>query len=321
MRQSHKPSATSKVSSSHRHAASSSPQRNSHRHAEQPSKGSRSLKYHQSQSLQPPSRHSAGVRSPRNPGTKSHSQPGGYYGGEANSMGEELTNWSDPGYGPSRHGTQQQNETPRSRDSHPTSLSDISNMSSSSGAIPRTLKLITLKPTRLELSWIPRDLYHWGLLLLRPGDGHRGDLYHTRRNDPTNHNPNVPPLPPNPQSIQNSRGCIPYISGYGTGFEEKMGYNPLQSQRQKIYKESVIAHGHVTREVLLRICHMVDQRRPYDAFHNNCQNFCLRVLRQMIFEGILNIGQYDRAKQETYNAATAQWSAIRQHATDLRDGQ
>jgi hypothetical protein len=63
---------------------------------------------------------------------------------------------------------------------------------------------------------------------------------------------------------------------------------------------------------------MVEQGRPYDAFRNNCQNFCIRILRQMVFEGTLNMGQYDRAKQETYSAATAQWSDIKQHATDLR---
>jgi hypothetical protein len=171
MRRSYKPSTTSKGSSSHRHAAPPSPQPSSHRHAEQPSKGSSSSRYHQSQSLQPPSRHSAGVRSPRDSGTKSHSQPGGYYGGEANYMGQELTNWSDPGYGPSRHDTQQQQYNTRdSRDSHQTSLSDISNISPYSGGPPRTLKLITLQPTRPQLSWIPRDLYHWGLLLLYPGN-------------------------------------------------------------------------------------------------------------------------------------------------------
>jgi hypothetical protein len=309
MRRAHKPSATSEGSSSRPHA-------------EQPSMGSSSSRYQQSQSLQPPSRRSEGLRSSRDSGTKSHSQPRGDHGGEAAFTGQEMTDLSDPGYGPSGHGTQQQQyDHPASRDSYRSSLNDISNISSNSERHQRTLKLITLQPTRLELSWVPRHIYHWGLLLLHPGNSQTGDLYHTRRNDPSNHNPNAPPLPPNPQSIQNSRGCVPSISGYGTGLEEKMNYNPLLSSRQKIYKQSIIAHGHVTREDLLRICHLVEHNRPYDAIHNNCQNFCIRVLRQMVTEGILSLGQYDRAKQETYNPVTAQWSEIRQITTDLRNAQ
>jgi hypothetical protein len=191
-------------------------------------------------------------------------------------MGQELTNWSDPGYGPSRHDTQHQQYNTREfrKQLAPNLVERYSNIPPYSGGPPRMLKIITLQPTRPQLSWIPRDLYHWGLLLLHPGNSQRGDLYHTRRNDPNNNSPNVPPLPPNPQSIKNLRRCIPYISGYGTGFEEKMNYDPHQSNRQRIYRECVIAHGQVMREDLLRICHMVEQGRPYDAFRNNCQNFC-----------------------------------------------
>ena len=180
----------------------------------------------------------------------------------------------------------------------------------------RTLRLVSLKPN--QHPHLSSTFYHWGLLLTYPGSDQIGDLYHSRRAN--RENPNAPELTQQVHSLEPCRGCLPSVSGAGSGYEIYWEYNPYESRRQSVHMNVEVVQNHIAAGDLDRICRMVNATYPYGAMYNNCQNFTIRVLRQMVFEGLLHMQHFETIRTHFYNPMTAQWRLVRDHASDLRSG-
>jgi hypothetical protein len=247
-----------------------------------------------------------------NPKTQSHSQATSGRGGTNHRYPDPRTT-SNPGnmnYGAQPYRASTLNFG-RSQ------LTEMSNLSIQPTQERRTLRLISLKP--VQYPNLTPTFYHWGILLMHTtGPVNKGDLYHSRRAN--RENPNAPQLAQQAHSLQPCRGCIPSVSGAGSGYEIHRNYNPYESTRQTVHMNTSVVLNHIIAEDLDRICRMVNTTYPYGATYNNCQNFSIRVLRQMVFEGILSMQQFDDTRANFYNPLTAAWSLIRNHSSDLRLG-
>lgn len=206
-----------------------------------------------------------------------------------------------------------------------TPLTDIGSRPVQAPTGPRELQLIAFKPKNHPRRC--RHFYHWGLLLLHGVGigggigGGIGDLYHSVRGkrEPGD-------LPPEGQAgcmgcipgcRRTCRGCVTGSSEPGDGYQIRWNYNSDASQNQIVDKRVTVLKD-VNAEDLHRICRLVNENFPYSLTVHNCQKFSVRVLRQMVFEGILTLEQFDVVRSAMYEAATATWGAIRGSMEDLR---
>ncbi len=67
-----------------------------------------------------------------------------------------------------------------------------------------------------------------------------------------------------------------------------------------------------------RVCELVNNRFPYTILGNNCQNFSIRVLRQLVIEGALTMQEFDDVRARAHNTVTSHWRRIRANTEDLR---
>ncbi len=189
---------------------------------------------------------------------------------------------------------------------------------------------MALRPLRLPP--IFRDVYHWALFLQHVS-GPKGDLYHTRR-DQGDHSgyeevagPDINPAtqPSNTEviqpdtSVQDHRrcaGCSPFVSGYGDGYGIDRDIHPLRTQGKKLYMGIAVSNN-VGAEILDETCRRVNMLHPYSVLGNNCQHFSLRVLRQVVWESVMTMAEFDHAWDASYHPISARWKVIRDQP-DLR---
>lgn len=151
------------------------------------------------------------------------------------------------------------------------------------------LHLIALRSNKY--GFLGPSYFHWGLFLVRPGQP-GGDLYHTRRVDlpeqyvvePNTRGAPGAQVPAEPRC----RGCLPPLTAGGHGFVLTPNYDPWFSRRQTLFMQTVVSHG-IAAADLLRVCKLVDHHLPCSILQNNCQHFAIRVLRQLVFEGVLSL--------------------------------
>jgi hypothetical protein len=169
------------------------------------------------------------------------------------------------------------------------------------------LRLIALKPKNLPSR--TRDFYHWALRPGPVGSG-RGDLFHSR----------VTPVPDHLNPNQQHHSCqsyLPPLTKPGTGFVIFPGYGPKKSARQSLHMQTKLS-DRVAAADLHSVCTLVNERYPYALLQTNCQNFTIRLLRQLVFEGLLSLQQYDFVASATYTSVLGAWKRIRNQSQDLR---
>jgi hypothetical protein len=179
------------------------------------------------------------------------------------------------------------------------------------------LHLIALRSNKY--GFLGSSYCHWGLMLVRPGHP-GGDLYHARRVDlPEQYvvDPNAPTPSAQVPAEPRCRGCLPPITAGGHGFVLTPNYDPWLNRRQTLFMQTIVSRG-ITAADLLRVCKLVDQHFPYSLLQNNCQHFAIRVLRQLVFEGVLSLEEFDAVRDTFYSALVTNWKKVRNQSVDLR---
>jgi hypothetical protein len=99
------------------------------------------------------------------------------------------------------------------------------------------------------------------------------------------------------------------MSGYGDGFGIECSFHPSWTRRKELYR-NILVSDNVGAEVLDQTCHRVNHLYPYSVFGNNCQNFSMRVLRQLVTEGVITMAQFDGVWDACYPSISARWRSI-----------
>ncbi|KAI2016226.1 hypothetical protein LOY97_005176 [Ophidiomyces ophidiicola] len=140
-----------------------------------------------------------------------------------------------------------------------------------------------------------RHVRHWALFLARPGEEDTGNMYHVVYSV-------------NKSVSQSIQATAPLCgTKYDVGFATVEEYNPVNSRA--LTSKTFVA-SEIYETDILEIGAQIEKKYPYTIADNNCQNFVIRVLNELLARGKVTQEQYNEARKGAGDTVFTAWDKV-----------